>query len=171
MKKIVPFILWLLPTAAFPQFIYDSSSDDVYYEYIINTPLTKEDNFKKMELWYVDAFKYPSKVLEYSNIEAGKIVTAGSTKIQTDVWGYLDMPLRFRLTLDTKDNKIRARFSNLEYGMNREWRAESYFPNHKMPDKPYKRNGWAQLKDQTALWSEAVVISLKDAIFAVEEDW
>ena len=116
---------WAKVKGNYPVMQYDSLSGEVILDELITFPgITKSQAFKRMKEWASINFSNVDDVIEYEDMESGKLFFKGYVEITHLIqvrflWARDTYPTRsnlyFTLSLTIKDEKAKVRFENLRF--------------------------------------------------------
>jgi len=83
---------------------------------VVNVPdQEQKELFKKTRQWFSEYFVSGESVVDYEDIESGTIIGNGIATIGTDTFGLITYKIKYKIRIDTKDNKFRATTTIIEH--------------------------------------------------------
>ncbi len=186
---------WAQIKGKYPVLPYDTVRKEMVIEDVIEfSGITKAQAFKRVKEWAALNFGKLDAVLEYEDLESGKIILEGFTEVthltlSPGAWGRLksaptNSNLYFSLVVTMKDGKAKVQYENLRF---RYWRAgfamaSYYVPgewentgfSYYYPVTAREPDGWAvtlDLLSKSVSELKATAPSLERHIRAVGEDY
>lgn len=147
MKLILFSVLSMLSISAYAQDVKGISVIDgqIMFDKVFESAgKTKQELFSLTKIWFVNEFKDAQEVIQYSDVEEGKIIGKGSTVCGNFVMG-VKILMRMTITVLVKDSKYRVLIGNIsfqtpptQYHANGvSYSAEELL----LPENFYKKNG------------------------------
>jgi len=158
---------WSQIKGQYPKFPYDSVEKKIWIENVIEFPgTTKATAFKRVKEWGALHFGKLETVLEYEDIETGKIILEGFSEISHLTKGittwFQNKPipttsnLYFSLVITLKDGKAKVHYENLEF---RHWRDGYSLGSYYVPGE-WERSTFHTYFPITARPSDTWVVTL-----------
>ena len=98
---------------------------------------TKDEIYNAAKIWIAESFRSAKAVIEYDNKDEGTIIGNGlipyPCKGAFDCLGKPDWKVRFTVRIDTKDDKFRLTFSNMNLTWPAAYRSGIATPAHDGP--------------------------------------
>lgn len=118
--------IWKEIRGEYPEIPYDTATKSLSVDQVISFPgVTKAQAFKRVKEWAALHFGKLDAVLEYEDVESGKIILEGYVPIvyeasYENVWGKMktrpdSKSLTFSMVLTIKDGKAKVEYENLRY--------------------------------------------------------
>lgn len=118
--------IWKEIRGEYPAIPYDTATKSLSVDAVISFPgVTKAAAFKRVKEWAALSFGKLDEVLEYEDMETGKIILEGHVPVSysasyENVWGkmksYPDTKdLTFSMVITLKDGKAKVEYENLMY--------------------------------------------------------
>lgn len=117
---------WKDVKSIYPVIPFDTATKEILVEKVIAFPgITKAQAFKRVKEWAALNFGKLDAVLEYEDLETGKIILEGFVHISYEItyegfWGKIKSAptgtdLKFSLVVTLKDGKAKVKYENLAY--------------------------------------------------------
>jgi hypothetical protein len=176
MNKLYSFIISLV----FPILIYSQNINN-YFDYsniicIEDSTISKEQLYIIIIEWFNDSFESSKDVIQFEDKKAGIIIGKGNIPIKKTMY-VTDSRVEFTIKISIKDSKYRYRIINFSHISN--YDASKYSGGNLNDPKPdcgtlfMSKKGWKQVKKQTDIEINLLIISLKETInqAIIEDNW
>ena len=110
MKRIVTIIVMAVILSSCASYI-PIPKEEHMYKSVAEVSLSKEQIYKRTLQWISKSFKSAKSVIEYQDMEEGKIIGNGATSFF--YLGITEYPVLFTMAVDIKDGKYRVLFDNV----------------------------------------------------------
>jgi hypothetical protein len=143
---------------------------------IEDTTISKEQLYLIIIEWFNGNFKSSKHVIQFEDKEEGVIIGKGNIPIKKTMY-LTDSRVEFTIKILIKDSKYRYRIMNFSHISNYDIKKYSGGNlNDSKPDCGYflmTKKGWKQVKEQTNIEINLLIISLKETInqAIIEDNW
>jgi hypothetical protein len=183
MKKPLVFFLFAISSAFGQKYKIDEETKLITYSEVIEVPsVTKDELYRRANLWLSKAFRSGKAVTDLQDKEAGKIIAKGyvGTTIKVPLIGKQDAGnIRITIAIDVKDGKYRYIIDNLTHEAPLATNQGKWFSVGALEQEKSKgglglrpsNSEWRELKENVFKSIEELTESLKTGMTKAEKDF